>query len=41
MEYFLGQYVSMNSFSQLIAKSAQRKEIIRQWQPRAGQSILL
>jgi type VI secretion system protein ImpG len=41
MEYFLGQYVSMNSFSQLVAKSAQRKEIIRQWQPRAGQSILL
>lgn len=41
MEYFLGQYVSMNSFSQLIAKSTQRKEIIRQWQPRAGQSILL
>ena len=41
MEYFLGQYVSMNSFSQLVAKSGQRKEIIRQWQPRAGQSILL
>ena len=41
MEYFLGQYVSMNSFSQLIAKSNQRKAVIRQWQPRAGQSILL
>jgi type VI secretion system protein ImpG len=41
MECFLGQYVSMNSFSQLVAKSTQREEIIRQWQPRAGQSILL
>jgi len=41
LECFLGQYVSMNSFSQLVARSTQRKEIIRQWEPRAGQIILV
>ena len=41
LEYFLGLYVSMNSFSQLVVKTRQRKEILRQWQPRAGRKILL
>jgi type VI secretion system protein ImpG len=43
LEYFLGLYVSMNSFSQLRVrvKTRQRKEILRQWPPRAGQKILL
>ncbi len=41
LEYFLGLYVSMNSFSQLRARTRQRKEILKQWQPRAGQKILL
>ena len=41
LEHFLGLYVSMNSFSQLAAKTRQRKEILRQWPPRAGQKILL
>ena len=41
LEYFLGLYVSMNSFSQLVARTQQRKEALREWLPRAGQSILL
>jgi type VI secretion system protein ImpG len=41
LEYFLGLYVSMNSFSQLVARTQQRKEVLKEWLPRAGQSILL
>jgi len=41
LEYFLGLYVSMNSFSQLVAHTQQRKEVLKEWLPRAGQSILL
>jgi type VI secretion system protein ImpG len=41
LEQFLGLYVSLNSFSQLIARTEQRKEVLREWLPRAGQSILL
>ena len=41
LEYFLGLYASMNSFSQLSARSLQRKEAIRRWPPRAGQKVLL
>jgi type VI secretion system protein ImpG len=41
LEYFLGLYVSMNSFSQLRVHTRQRKEMLRQWPPRAGQKILL
>jgi len=41
LEYFLGLYVSLNSFSQLAVRTKQRKEVLRQWQPRAGQRILL
>jgi len=41
LEYFLGLYVSLNSFSQLVVRTRQRKEVLRQWQPRAGQRILL
>jgi type VI secretion system protein ImpG len=41
LEQFLGLYVSMNSFSQLIAKTVQRREALRSWPPRAGQAILL
>ncbi|HWC98590.1 MAG TPA: type VI secretion system baseplate subunit TssF, partial [Candidatus Sulfopaludibacter sp.] len=41
LEHFLGLYVSMNSFSQLRAKSRQRKEILKQWPPRAGRKILI
>jgi type VI secretion system protein ImpG len=41
LEYFLGLYASLNSFSQLTARARQRKEIIRQWPPRAGRKILI
>jgi type VI secretion system protein ImpG len=41
LEYFLGLYVSMNSFNQLVARTEQRKGVLKEWPPRAGQSILL
>ncbi len=41
MEYFLGLYASLNSFSQLSVRTKQRKEIVKQWPPRAGQKILM
>jgi type VI secretion system protein ImpG len=42
MEQFLALYSSLNSFSQLVAKTRQRKgEILREWPPRAGRKILL
>jgi type VI secretion system protein ImpG len=41
LEKFFGLYVSMNSFSQTVARSRQRKEPLEEWPPRAGQSILI
>lgn len=41
LEYFLGLYASLNSFSQLVARTPQRKEVLREWQPRAGRKVLL
>jgi type VI secretion system protein ImpG len=41
LEYFLGMYASMNSFSQLVVRTPQRKEVLKQWPPRAGHAILL
>jgi type VI secretion system protein ImpG len=42
IEHFLALYVSLNSFTQLVAKTSQRKgEVLRQWPPRAGQKILV
>jgi type VI secretion system protein ImpG len=41
LENFLGQYVTLNSFSQLSVTTRQRKEVLRQWPPRAGTKILL
>jgi type VI secretion system protein ImpG len=41
LEHFLGQYVALNSFSQLSVGTRQRKEVLRQWPPRAGTRILL
>src|SRR5437588_12316908 len=41
IERFLGEYASLNSFSQLVARTRQRKEVLKEWQPRAGQTILL
>ncbi|HKD13664.1 MAG TPA: type VI secretion system baseplate subunit TssF [Candidatus Angelobacter sp.] len=41
MEKFLGLYASMNSFSQLVVTTAQREEVLEEWPPRAGNSILM
>jgi type VI secretion system protein ImpG len=41
LEHFLGLYVSLNSFSRLIARTEQRKEVLKAWPPRAGEAILL
>jgi type VI secretion system protein ImpG len=41
LERFLAEYVSLNSFSQLIAKTIQKKEILKQWPPRNGNQVLL
>ena len=41
LERFLGQYVSVNSFSQMVAKTLQKKEALKKWPPRSGNRILL
>ena len=41
IEQFLALYVSMNSFTQLVATTRQRKEVLREWPPRAGYNILV
>ena len=41
LERFLAQYVSVNSFSQLVVKTIQRKEIVKKWPPRSGNQVLL
>lgn len=41
LEYFLGLYATLNSFSQLSARTKQRKGVLREWLPRAGQRILM
>lgn len=41
LERFLGQYVSVNSFSQLAVKTVQQKEVLNEWPPRSGSQILL
>ncbi len=41
IEQFLALYASLNSFSQLTATVQQRKEVLREWQPRAGRRILM
>jgi len=41
LERFLALYVSLNSFSQLVVHTVQRREELEQWPPRAGHKILL
>jgi len=41
LERFLAQYVSVNSFSQLVVKTVQGKEVLKQWPPRSGDRVLL
>jgi type VI secretion system protein ImpG len=41
VERFLAGYASINSFSQLTARTNQRKEALQAWPPRAGTQVLL
>lgn len=41
LEKFFGLYTSLNSFTQLVAKTQQREQPLRQWPPRAGEQILV
>jgi type VI secretion system protein ImpG len=41
LERFLGMYVSLNSFSRLVARTRQRKAPMREWAPRSGCTPLL
>jgi type VI secretion system protein ImpG len=41
LEHFLGLYASVNSFSQLVAKTRQREGILKRWPARAGTQIVL
>jgi len=41
LERFLGLYSAVNSFSQLVARTTQKKEVLREWKPRAGEQIIL
>jgi type VI secretion system protein ImpG len=41
LERFLGQYVSVNSFVQVVARTIQGKEILKSWPPRNGDRVLL
>lgn len=41
LERFLGQYVSVNSFVQLVARSAGNNQVLKQWPPRNGDRVLL
>lgn len=41
LERFLAMYVSINSFCLLVSRSKQRKEVLREWSPRAGHRVLL
>ena len=41
LERFLGLYVSINSFNQLVVKTKQREGVLKRWQPRAGEQIII
>ena len=41
LERFLALYATLNSFAQTVARTGQRKEVLREWPPRAGDRILI
>jgi type VI secretion system protein ImpG len=41
LNVFLGLYASLNSFSQLVVRTRQRKGVMKQWPPRAGEKPIL
>ena len=40
IERFLGLYASLNSFTQLVVRTKQKREVLREWKPRTGHRIL-
>jgi type VI secretion system protein ImpG len=41
LERFLGLYASLNSFTQLVARTKQGEGVLRRWPPRAGEQVLV
>lgn len=41
LNHFFGLYASVNSFTQLVARSRQREGTWKRWEPRAGRQIVL
>lgn len=41
LERFLGLYASLNSFSQVVLRTEQRESIVKRFEPRTGEQILL
>jgi type VI secretion system protein ImpG len=41
LERFLGLYVAINSFTQLVVKIQSRPGVLKRWPPRAGEQVLL
>ena len=41
LDVFLALYTSINSFSQLVARTRQRKGVLKQWAPRSGNKIVV
>ncbi len=41
LDRFLGRYASLNSFSQLVVRTRQRRGILKAWPPRSGQKVLM
>ena len=41
LERFLGLYTSINSFTQLVARTKQDREPFKTWPPRAGEQGLI
>ena len=41
LERFLGLYASINSFTQLVARTRQGEGLLKRWPPRAGDEVLV
>ncbi len=41
LERFLGLYCSINSFTQLVARTTHNDKVLKKWPPRAGERVLL
>ena len=41
LDRFLGLYTTVNSFTQTVARSRQREQVLKKWPPRAGEIELL